>query len=212
MPGDRREYQRLRLPKPLPGILDGQGVLVLDMGVGGALLEHQSRAEPGRQVQLVIPWVLHEIEYEAEVVRSEIVRTRGSAVVSHTGVQFLRPVGNSDRLLTDMMATFVGEVLSLQKLNASGERTDGEDPLAALGGARRSRSHGYVTFDMDESGTWHRFNTISPQQPENGFTVARYEDEEELRVLCRAWEIGDAEARQLIRLVAAMSARTVEKV
>ena len=50
-----------------------------------------------------------------------------------------------------------------------------------------------------------------PTQPLNGFTVAAYEDEQELQALCRAWEVADSEGRRLIRLVAELSARTVKK-
>jgi hypothetical protein len=53
--------------------------------------------------------------------------------------------------------------------------------------------------------------TDSPEQPNNGFTVAAYEDDEELESLCQAYEIADEEGRRLIQLVAELSARTVKK-
>ena len=53
--------------------------------------------------------------------------------------------------------------------------------------------------------------TDSPEQPSNGFTVAGYEDDEELESLCQAYQIADEEGRRLIKLVAELSARTVKK-
>ena len=47
--------------------------------------------------------------------------------------------------------------------------------------------------------------TDTPQQPTDGFTVAAYEDEEELETLCRTYEQADEEGRSLIRLVAELS-------
>ena len=49
----------------------------------------------------------------------------------------------------------------------------------------------------------------SPLQPEDGFTVASWEDEAELETLCRTYETSDDEGRQLIRLVAELSVNSV---
>jgi hypothetical protein len=57
---------------------------------------------------------------------------------------------------------------------------------------------------------WSRSRTNSPSQPPNGFTVAGYEDEEELEVLCRTYERADAAGRQMIRVIAELSAMTVK--
>ena len=210
--GDRKGFQRLRLGKPLLGLLNSDNVLILDVGMGGALIEHHGVLAAGRPVRLLFRWKTEDVEFEGELSRSEVIRGDGPSSISHTEVHFLNPIGNSERSLSDMIGTFIGDVLAAQKLNASGERTDGDDFLSTLGGARRSRSRGYVTYQMDGEGNWSRSSTRSPQQPENGFTVAQYEDDDDLRVLCRAWEIGDEEARHLIRLVAEMSSRTVRRV
>src|SRR5438477_1442086 len=37
---DRREFQRLRLAKPILGLLNGQNALILDVGISGAFIEH----------------------------------------------------------------------------------------------------------------------------------------------------------------------------
>jgi hypothetical protein len=108
------------------------------------------------------------------------------------------------------MATFVGKMLAAQKANAGATETAASATLVDLGGARRSRTPGYLTYRLSGN-TWSREMSDTPTQPLNGFTVAAYEDEDELESLCRAWETADAEGRRLIRLVAELSARTVKK-
>jgi hypothetical protein len=108
-----------------------------------------------------------------------------------------------------MVATFVGKVLAAQKANA-GATQPSDSALIDLGGARRSRTRGYVTYRLQD-GAWSRALAESPSQPADGFTVAGYESDEELESLCRAYEIADEEGRRLIKLVAELSARTVKK-
>jgi hypothetical protein len=122
-------------------------------------------------------------------------------------VRFTKAIGDSETHLEDFMATFVGRILAAQKANAAGEhRTPAPTILEQLGGARRSRTPGYVSYRLKD-GSWWRVPTSSSAQPEDGFTVAAHEDEEEIETLCRAYEQADDEGRQLIRLVAELSAR-----
>ncbi len=210
MASERREFQRLRLAKPILALLDGQNALILDIGVGGAFVEHYGGLERGRRVRLLFRWKATDVEFVCEVRRSAVVRGSGDAEVSHSGMRFIEAVGQSDERLQDMMATFVGHVLAAQKSNASGDRTEESHvTLVQLGAARRARARGYVRY-RHQNGTWRREPTDSPQQPLNGFTVAAYEDEEELETLCRAWEIADDEGRRLIHLVAELSVRSMK--
>ena len=211
MASDRREFQRLRLAKPILGLLDGHNALILDVGVGGAFVEHHGTSEPGQCFHLLFRWKSEDVEFRCEVRRSVVVRGSGQSAVSHTGMRFIEAIGPSEARLQDMMATFVGRVLAAQKMNAAGDAGDSSDStLAQLGAARRSRARGYLMYRyLDRK--WSRVPTDSPLQPEHGFTVASYEDEEELETLCRAWELADEEGRRLIRLVAELSARSMRR-
>jgi hypothetical protein len=206
----RREFQRLRLAKPILALLEGQNALILDVGIGGALVEHFGASKPGDRAHLLFRWQSEDVAFHCEVRRSRVVRRSGDGAVSHTGLRFLQPVGTSEALLQDMMGTFVGRVLAAQRMNARGEAGDSDATLSQLGAARRSRSRGYMMYRYVR-GKWWREPTDKPQQPEHGFTVAAYEDEDELETLCRAWEIADAEGRRLIRLVAELSARSMRR-
>jgi len=209
---DRREFQRLRLAKPILALMDGQNALILDIGIAGAYIEHYGALPPGARFKLSFRWQRADVELLCEVRRARVVRGGGDkmSVVSHSGVQFVEAIGDADARLNDMMATFVGRVLAAQRANASGKPEEGEAlSLTQLGGARRARTRGYMLYRYAK-GKWYREPTDSPQQPALGFTVAAYEDEEELETLCRAWEIADDEGRRMIRLVAELSARSVK--
>jgi hypothetical protein len=205
---DRREFQRLRLAKPILAFMDGQNALILDIGVGGAYLEHYGALPEGAQFKLLFRWQRNDVEFLCEVRRSVVVRAGGDQmnVVSHSGVRFLDAVGDSDLRLNDMMATFVGRVLAAQRANAGGHGETESLSLTQLGGARRARSRGWLSFRL-VNGLWRRELATSATQPPNGFTVAAYEDEDELATLCESYEEADEEGRRLIRLLAELSAR-----
>lgn len=213
---DRRGFQRLRLSKPILALMNEQNALILDIGVSGAYVEHYGEVPPGARFRLSFRWHGEDIEYLAEVARSRVIRTPGGdgqSLVSHTGFRFVEAAGDSASRLQDMMATFVGRVLAAQKANAAADDVGGEGAsiLAQLGEARRVRSRGYVAYYF-RGGKWSREATNDARQPADGFTVAAHEDEEELETLCRTYESADDEGRDLIRLVAELSALSVRKV
>lgn len=208
---DRREFQRLRLAKPILATIDEANALILDIGMAGAFLEHYGTTEPGRRFRLSFRWQSEPVEFDCEVVRTTVVRQPGGDgehPVSHSGVHFVAPIGDAERLLEELMANFVRRILDAQRANAAGEAAHATSAaiLAGLGGALRKRSRGYMSFRLKE-GKWWRIPTDSPRQPEEGFTVAAWEDEAELDTLCRTYEAADEEGRQLIRLLAELSVR-----
>ncbi len=209
LPSDRREFQRLKLSKPILGVLGTANALLLDIGMAGAFVEHYGQAASGDRLDLSFRWQGEEVMFRCEVVRSTVVKQPagdGESVLSQTGLRFREPVGDSAERLQNLIAAFVGRILSAQKANAAGEsgRSQGETILATIGQARRSRSHGFISYRLKD-GTWWRIPTDSAIQPEDGFTIGDHEDEEELETLCRAFEQADEDGRRLIRLVAELS-------
>ena len=213
MTEDRREFQRLRLAKPILASMDGANALILDIGMAGAFLEHYGTTEPGRLFRLSFRWLSEAIEFDCEVVRTAVVREPGGDgvhPVSHTGAHFVAPVENANERLEELMASFVRRILDAQRANAAGDDAHVQSAaiLESLGGARRKRTRGFMSYRFRD-GKWWRVPTDSPRQPEEGFTVAAWEDEAELDTLCRTYETADAEGRQLIRLLAELSVRHV---
>jgi hypothetical protein len=213
LPQDRREFQRLKLAKPILAMMDTANALILDIGMAGAYLEHYGLTESGKRFRLLFRWQGEDVEFVCEVVRTSVVRQTagdGRSVLSHTGVHFTTPVGESAARLQDLIATFVGRILAAQRANAAGDENHATSGaiLESLGAARRKRSRGYVSYRLRDS-HWWRVPTDSPRQPEDGFTVAAFEDEAELETLCRTYESSDDEGRQLIRLVAELSVNSL---
>ena len=210
---DRREYQRLNLLKPILGTVDGQGALILDIGVGGAFIEHYGQALPGDQFRLRFLSEGAPVEFVCEVRRSFVVRLASDdSKVSHTGARFVEAIGNAEELLEKMIASFISRILDAQRANARGELglSHGETILAHLGDAHRMRTRGCVTHSFAD-GRWTSIRTDSANQPDDGFTVAAFEDEEEVHMLRQAYETADAEGRRLIRLIADLSAHAAHR-
>lgn len=197
----------MKLAKPILAGLSGENALLLDIGVDGAFIEHYGEAKPGQKFILSFKWRSADITYNVEVVRTFVTKPpgRGGLPVSQSHLHFLGGRGDSDERLRDMMATFVGRILAAQRANAVATSTEETSSvLYQLGQARRSRTKGYLAYLWDGS-TWTCRRTELPSQPKSGFTVAAYEDEDELESLCKTYEIADEEGRKLIRLVAELS-------
>jgi len=212
LPDDRRRFQRLNLSKPILAVARDNSALILDLGITGGLLEHYGTAAPGERFSLSFRWMGNSIEFECEVARSEVVRQPGGdglSAVSHTGVRFMKPIGDSAEQLKDLIATFVGRVLAAQKSNAAGTPSESV-VLENLGHARRVRTTGYISHRFKDGQWWH-IPTRSAVQPVDGFTIAAYEDEDEVHELCGAYERADEEGRRLIRLVAELSVMSAQK-
>jgi hypothetical protein len=209
---DRREFQRLRLAKPILAMMDDANALILDIGMAGAFLEHYGAVEPGKTFTLSFRWQGEEVKFACEVVRTTVVRQPGGdgmSLVSHSGVHFIQSVGESSMHLENLISTFVGRILAAQRANAAGDQASANSAavLESLGGARRKRTKGFISYRLKDN-SWWRVPTDSPRQPEDGFTVAAWEDETELETLCRTYADADEEGRRLIRLVAELSVRS----
>src|ERR1051325_6510603 len=142
MASERRDFQRLRLAKPILALLDGKTALILDIGVGGPFVEHYGTFQSGEQFALLFRWKSEDVEFLCQVRRSAVVRGSGDSAVSHTGARFVQSIGKSEERLQARLAPFVGHVLAAQKANA-GADGDADTTLAQLGGARRARTKGY---------------------------------------------------------------------
>lgn len=203
---DRRRFQRMKLARPILGTLDNDSALILDIGLGGALVEHHGTRKVDDRVTLTFRWQGADIALKGEVARTKTTGDRAS----QSGITFLENAGPAIERLQDMMVTFVGRILAAQKANASADATQPTAILAQLGDARRSRSRGYIAYLFDGK-SWTCRPTQMPDQPRSGFTVGTHEDEDEVETLCRTYEAADEEGRRLIRLVAELSATPVKK-
>jgi hypothetical protein len=209
---ERRTFQRLKLAKPILAGLGGQNALILDIGLGGAFVEHYGEPKKGQRMILSFRWKNTDITFVTEVARSTVIRKDEASgqSVSQSALTFIEGRGHSEEKLGDMMATFIGHVLAAQRANAEAEGgVAGSAVLYSLGEARRERTRGFRAYLWDGE-KWTCRSTQIGDQPRTGFTVAAYEDEEEVEELCRTYETADEEGRRLIRLVAELSVRSAK--
>ena len=61
-----------------------------------------------------------------------------------------------------------------------------------------------MSYRLNADGWKHR-RSLLPDQPPDGFTIHANVSSEEVDLLCRTYETGDAEARRLTRLMAELS-------
>jgi hypothetical protein len=207
---ERREFQRLRLDRPVVGRFGASNILILNIGVGGALLEHHALIEVGEKRRLLFQWNEKAIVLEAEVVRSTVERFAGSGEkktpVYNSGIRFVEAIGESDQLLRQMIGFYLTRALEIQKANARGQAFDEsafpDQANSRLMGIRADGSRGYITCRLD-GGRWQRTPTLRSVQPANGFTVSA--TEQDIDLLCSSYEEANDEGRNLIRMLAELS-------
>jgi len=196
---ERREFQRLPLEVPVQGTFGEVPVTVVDVGILGARIEHETPfAEPRGELQF--PFGGNQIG-----MRCDVTRTTGEGTSLVSGLRFLAAVGDSGDHLRDMLTRLV--VSTLQTLHdASATRLR----IRAVDGDKtvRGTDANFLSYRF-ENGTWRKRHVFLPEQPALGFTVARYEDAAEMHRLCEVYEASDEEGRRLIRMFAELSVSDV---
>lgn len=192
MSDERRHFQRLTLSEPLDGWFGDYAVRLLNLSATGALIQCDEELPDDAQALLRFFWRGRELELMARTARR---------VDNQTGVEFLE---NSEGLCA-LLAESATELLRAQEANAAGLREAnvfGDETLTAA--SARAALTGFVTWTLTEKG-WKARPSLLPDQPQDGFTVAAGEDDEQVALLCRTYEAGDAESRQLTRMFAELS-------
>lgn len=188
---ERREFQRLRLDPPLEGTYGSKAVTILEIGVLGARIRHDSAPDARADLRFTD-------EDQPIVMRCEVVRTIGD----ESGLRFLAARDDSGDHLRAMLGRIVTQALDDRHENSSTRikvrrNVDGDKTV------RTTDAH-FISYRF-EDGAWKRRHVFLPEQPSVGFTVARGFDAEEMRALCEVYEASDDEGRRLIRLFAELS-------
>jgi hypothetical protein len=191
---ERREFQRLHLTRPADGWFGDYSLRLLDVSAKGALVEHENDIPPGARALLRFFWRGTEVELMAETVRYEDGRS---------GLAFVE----RNDLLISLIEQSANELLRAQEANALGLRDmnviGGDETLtAASAGVHSDRLE---VWTLSEDGTWSHRAALLPDHPENGFTVSSAESPEQVELLRRNFESGDAEGRRIIRMLAELS-------
>lgn len=225
-----RRVQRVHLAQPLLARLGSAQVVVVDVSVLGARVEHHVPLAAGSgSSSFSFKWEEEEIAGQCRIVRSRLERfsvgTDGLTVY-HSGLEFENMSDETRARLKAMIARFITKALEEQKLNARGvvpEHDVNRMPIFRFGGqltanakdksvaapsympaSRLAKETGYICYNL-ENNDWRRKRTHDPGQPMEGFTISATEDLTQAQMLCDAYYRSDLAGRRLIQLFAQLS-------
>ena len=224
-----RRVERVHLAQPLLARLGSAQVLIIDVSLLGARVEHHMPLAAGSTASFSFTWEDEEISGQCRVVRSRLERfsvgTDGLTVY-HSGLEFESISPEIRARLKAMVGCFITHALQEQKLNARGavpEHDVNRMPIFRFGGqltadakdkrvtmpsylpaSRLAKETGYVCYNL-ENNSWRRKRTHDPGQPMEGFTIAATEDLTQAQMLCDAYSRSDDSGRRMIQLFAQLS-------
>jgi hypothetical protein len=189
---ERRAYQRLTLSEPLDGWFSDYAVRLVDVSASGAQIEHDEPIPSDARGLLRFYWRGQEVEILAQTARP--------IHANRVGLRFLE----ESETLRALIAMSAADVLRALEANARGDRSANVVGDETLTSAWRTHATGYVRWEL-EDGHWTSHYARESGQPENGFTISASETDEQVEMLRRTYETGDAEARRLTRMLAELS-------
>lgn len=222
-----RRVQRVHLAQPLIARLGSAHVVLVDISVVGARVEHHVPLIAGAYSHLSFQWDEHPITVDCRIVRSRLERFSAGAdgmTVYHSGLEFEGLTPDTSARIKEMIGSFIMRALEEQKLNARGmlpEHDVSRMPIFRYGGqltandkqmagsallptSRVVKETGYICYSF-ENNSWRRKRTHDPGQPMEGFTISANEDHEQVELLCEAYRRCDRDGRRLIQLCAQLS-------
>ena len=224
-----RRVQRVHLAQPLVARLGATQVVLVDISVMGARVEHHVPLIAGAYSKLWFRWEDVEIEVSCRIARSRLERFSAGSdgmTVYHSGLEFESVTDETSARLKAMIAGFIMRALEEQKLNARGvlpEHDVSRMPIFRFGGqltandqdkqapgsallptSRVAIERGYICYAL-ENNNWRRKRTHDPGQPLHGFTISASEDHEQAELLCEAYHRSDHDGRRFIQLCAQLS-------
>ena len=201
-PDERRLSGRVTPVQRIRGTVGSVPVYVLDVSLAGVKVAHQELLPSiGQTATLVFEWEGRRFTGKAEVRRTKIekpARSKFEKSLYHSGL-FITPNDKfSEAVIREIIQACHERAMDEQRANAEGI------PAIAAQSFQTGKGDDFVRCELRPTG-WVKTSTRDPQQPPNGFTVSASETPAKLATLCRTWEIGDAEARRLIKTFAALS-------
>lgn len=221
-----RRVQRIHFAKPIVAKLGSAQVVLVDISLNGARIEHHTPLPTGGSGRFFFVWDTEPITAECRIVRSRLERFSvgpDGLTVYHSGLEFLNMKDEVRKTLKELIGSFIARALEEQKMNARGEipqhladkmpifrqgqlTADPKDVTAetALPTTRMAKESGYVCYQLDRN-QWRKKRTHDPGQPADGFTISATEDHSQARMLCDAYLRSDRDGRRMIQLFAQLS-------
>lgn len=201
-PDERRQNGRVTPVQRIRGMVGNVPIYVLDLSLAGVRIAHQDPLPPvGQTATLVFEWEGRRFSGKAEVRRTKIekpARSKYEKSLHHSGLFVTPNDAFSNAIIKDIIQSCHDRAMDEQRANAEGI------PAIAAQSFQTGKGDDFVRCELRGTG-WVKTATKDPQQPMNGFTISASEQPSKIATLCRTWEIGDAEARRLIKTFAALS-------
>jgi hypothetical protein len=224
-----RRVQRVHLAQPVLARLGSAQVLLVDISILGARVEHHMPLVAGGHSNLSFQWNGEDIATGCRIVRSRLERfsvgTDGLTVY-HSGLEFEDIATEVKSKVKAMIATFISRAMEEQKLNARGvmpAHDVDKMPIFRFGGqlsanagdkqtvapsylpvSRVAKETGFVCYALEQN-QWRTKRTHDPGQPMEGFTISAAEEQTQAQLLCAAYLAADRDGRRLIQLCAQLS-------
>lgn len=205
-PEERRQFHRIHLDAPIPGRMNDVPVEVIDLSLNGARIISEARFSPGAQHELQFSWNEMPLRLTSSVVRCTLfsfAKAPGEKSTYQTGLRIRETIGDSDRVMRELIAWYVLRALDEQKANARGIPPLG--PYAYVEG----KGDRYRRCELIE-GKWRRSETTRSDQPENGFTVSADIRPYYVDLLCETYQMLDETGRRLTQTLAQLSISKAE--
>ena len=100
---DRRRFQRIQPPQPIPGAVGRARIYILDASIGGVGILHENALpNPGEIVRVEIESDLGRITLDCEVVRTMPHTSPGGKPLAHSGMRIVAADHQSAQRLRTM--------------------------------------------------------------------------------------------------------------
>jgi hypothetical protein len=222
-----RRVERVHLAQPLVARLGATQVVLVDLSVMGARVEHHVPLIAGAYSQLTFRWEDLTFSIDCRIARSRLERFSAGTdgmTVYHSGLEFEKLSTEMRTRIKQMISGFIIRALEEQKLNARGvlpEHDVSRMPIFRFGGqltanekqvegsallpmSRVANETGYICYGLENT-SWRKKRTHDPGQPIEGFTISANEDHAQVELLCQAYQKSDRDGRRLIQLCAQLS-------
>lgn len=206
--GERRYLDRVTPVQRIRGTMGNVPIVVIDVSLVGLRVAHQEALpDIGRTAPLTFEWEGRRFSGTCEVRRTTVekpARSKFEKTLYHSGLYIVSKDPASAEVVRDLIETCVSRALDEQKANARGIPA-----MAAQSVQTGGTSDEFLRCELGSTG-WTTTPTRDSRQPENGFTISGSEPPSKVEMLRRTWEIGDADARRLIRTFASLSISKAE--
>lgn len=192
-----RRIERVTLQQPVPALVDGEHVFVVDASTRGVRLMHSSLFPRGAECDVAFEWNGRPIEFTAQQRWTKLQRGASKSGYQ-SGFEIAAIDNRSNAALRTLIESYVARALEEQKANARGIPPLEARPMES------ARAELFMRHELVH-GVWRKIPTTDARQPLTGFTVPSTESMHQVDLLRAAYAAADASMRDMIRKLAELS-------